>query len=112
MAEPTHMPLQAAPGLEGALPTTPTALRELGNEAVTSKSFKRAVHVFTLGINIASSGMPCDKEGNAESPAALAAANAKSEGELWRGCKGRAALNTPHCHQHPSLPLTSRLSFL
>ena len=82
--EPTNTPLQVAPGLEGALPTTPSALRELGNNAVASKSFKRAVHLFTLGINIASSGMPCDKEGNAESPATLAVANTKSEGELLK----------------------------
>jgi hypothetical protein len=83
MASP-HTPIQAVPGMEGALPTTPAELRELGNGAVASSSWKRAIHLFTLGIDMASSGLARDDDGNAASAAALAKANAKSGGELLK----------------------------
>ena len=78
-----HTPIEAPIGREGALPTTPAELRELGNQAVVSNNYKRAVHVFTLGVDIASRGMPRNAEGTA-APEALFECNAKSSGELCK----------------------------
>ena len=84
--------------MDGALPTTPSELRELGNQAVASRQFARAVHVFTLGVDIATSGMPRDKEGNA-APAALAEYNQNSDGELIK-----LLCNRSMCHLKASPP--------
>ena len=94
-----HVRAQAEPGAEGALPTAPTELRELGNQAVALKQWTRAVHLFTLGIDAASRGMPRDADGHAESPAALSEANDQSDGQLLK-----LLCNRSMCHLRASPP--------
>lgn len=63
------------------VPTTPSELREAGNEAIGKGDYTSACHLYTLGIDIATRDIKRDKDGFAN-PGDLYECNIKTKGEL------------------------------
>lgn len=80
----------SAPGEGGhVLPGSASELREMANEAARSGDHTKAVHLYTMAIDVVAKGMPRDKEGKA-TDANLLKANRSSDGELAKLLSNRS----------------------
>lgn len=71
------------------LPGSAIELREMANEAVGKGEHEKAIHLYTMAVDIVTKSMPRDRDGIA-SDADLVASNKASDGELARLLSNRS----------------------